>query len=114
MSTRADLFIYTFNQLRDGLEQAEASDKLNECVLMARDTGKTAKLSVTLTIKPNGRGQQLITADIKNTLPEHPKSATIMFPTGDGNLSRTDPQQPDLPLRMVDDAPQSAELKKAE
>lgn len=114
MPTRLDLFSYTFNQLRDGMEQAEASDKLNECVLAARDTGKPASITIKLTIKPNGRGQQLISADIKNTLPEHPKSATIMFPTGDGNLSRDDPMQPDLPLRMVEDAPKNAPLKQAE
>jgi hypothetical protein len=114
MPTRVDLFSYTFNQLRDGLEQAEASEKLNECVLAAEETGKAATLTVKLTIKPNGRGQQLIAAKTDHNLPEHPKSATIMFPTGDGNLQREDPNQINLPLRSVDEPAPSIQLKKAD
>lgn len=40
MAIRQDLFAHVINQLRRGAAQEELSERLNECVQNARDTGK--------------------------------------------------------------------------
>ena len=113
MNIRADLFTATVNQLLNGHTQSELSDKLAECVDRARETGKQAKLTLTLTIKPVGQtGQYEIRDQIKQVLPELDRGITLMFGTPDGNLTRDDPNQRKLDLKSVSD--EKPELKRME
>ncbi|ADE14132.1 conserved hypothetical protein [Nitrosococcus halophilus Nc 4] len=112
---RPDLFAYTINQLRYGAAAQELSERLNECVQGARDTGKQAKLTLTLTVKPIGQnsGQYEIREQIKAQVPELDKGMTLMFGTPEGNLQREDPRQVKMDLKSVsDNKPQ--QLKKVE
>lgn len=113
MTIRSDLFTHTVNNLLNGHTQAELSDRLAECVERARETGKQAKLTLTLTIKPLGQsGQYEIRDQIKQQLPELDRGITLFFGTPEGNLTREDPNQQNLALKTVpDDKP---ELKHVE
>ncbi len=105
---RPDLFNNTVNQLLYGHTQNELSEKLSECVEAARESGKVARLTLTLTIKPIGHdtGQYEIRDQIKTMLPSLDRGMTLMFGTPEGNLQRDDPHQPDLPLRVIPDLPE--------
>lgn len=115
MPIRPDLFTHTVNQLLYGATASQVSDELAECVGRAQETGKQAKLTLTLTVKPLGRdtGQYEIRDSVKATLPELDRGVTLMFGTPEGDLSRTDPRQADLNLKVLpNDKP--TELKTAE
>lgn len=101
---RKDLFVHTLNAARSGLLADEASDALHACVEAARETGKVATLTITLTLKPNGStGQVHIHDAVKTKLPALDKGATILFMTPEGNLQREDPRQMTMELRQVPD-----------
>jgi len=106
---RKDLFVHTLNNARMGLLADEASDALHACVEAARETGKPATLTLTLTLKANGATGQLHLHDqIKTRLPALDKGATILFMTPEGNLQREDPRQLTLAIKpVVDDRPVS-------
>lgn len=101
---RPDLFQHVVNSLRYGAAAEELSEALAECVDRARDAGKAATLTLTIKIKPKGNsGQYFIEDDIKTKVPALMKEETIMFGTPDGNLTREDPRQQKLPLRVAGD-----------
>lgn len=110
--TRPDLFNFVIGALRYGATLDELSEKLNECVNASRETGKVSKLTLELTIKPNGStGQYELTDKIKSRVPELDREVTLMFGTPEGNLVREDPRQMKLDLRRVEDPP-AADLRK--
>jgi len=115
MTTRPDLFAFTLAQIRNGAAGIDASEKLNECVNAARETGKVSELVIKLKIKPDGRdtGQYFLEESITNKLPKPERGKTLFFGTPDGNLTRENPRQQALELRSVDEA-KPAQLKKAE
>lgn len=100
---RPDLFTHTVNMLRYGQTAEELSEKLSECIGRSRETGKLSELTLKIKLKPDGR-QVFITEEIKAKLPDFPREQTILFPTDDNNLQRTDPRQAELPgMKAVDD-----------
>lgn len=104
MPIREDLFAHVLTALRAGATQVELSEELHQCVERARITGKSSKLTLTLTIKPNGNsGQYTLTEDIKAKLPRLDRGATLMFGTPEGNLQRQDPNQRALDLKPVEE-----------
>lgn len=104
--TREDLFLFTVRELRNGVTQAELSEKLSECIEAARETQKKATITFKITIKPIGSsGQYELADDIDTKVPEHDRGITLMYGTPDNSLTRTDPRQPSLDLRPVDQSP---------
>lgn len=53
--------------------------------------------------KPDGNGQMTIKADVKTKEPALSRGTSLFFLTPEGNLTRRDPRQQDLPLRTVND-----------
>lgn len=85
---------------RGGLLHGELSDALKEVVLAAVETGKKGSLQVQITIEPNADGATVTISDkIAVKLPEAERGAAIFFFDAEGNLSRRDPRQMELPLR---------------
>jgi len=115
---REDLYLHTLKNLAYGNVMDEMSDKLNECIIQARKTGKAASLTLTLTIKPKGAGTQVfITEKVKSKIPEFDREDTILFPVdladGSVDLQRDDPRQASIPgMRVVEDR-RPTEFKKA-
>ncbi|AZC05856.1 hypothetical protein DKE44_005820 [Acinetobacter nosocomialis] len=82
----------------------QLDDLLSEALQASNDTGKVSKVSVTLTIKPNGRGTYKIMDDVKSTLPKFDKEPTVLFTDGDQQLVREDPRQQKLKLEQVSES----------
>jgi len=114
---RQDLFTHALNQLDYGQTAEDLSEKLHECIERARETGKAAKLTLTLTVKPSGRdtGQFELKDQVKTSLPAYDRGMTLLFATPEGNLQRDNPRQGGLDLRSADEPkPTTESLKEAQ
>lgn len=90
---------------RNGGLHGELSDKLAALVLAALEHGKAGALQLTIKVKPNADGITVTVTDaVKATLPEGDRGAAIYFVDEEGNLSRRNPAQIELPLREVERA----------
>ena len=95
-------FAETLNAVRYGELVTELDTEWNALVNKVRDTGKTGSMSITLKLIP-GKGIAMEIDDtIKVNAPKPTKGTTLLFPTVEGNLQRTDPNQKSLDLRQVD------------
>jgi hypothetical protein len=95
-----------FNQvlldIRQGSLHAELSEHLQELVATVAEREKPGTLTLTLKVSPAGRKtQQYEIADDVTVRPPKPERGSSLFFALDGNLSRSDPRQPELPLREV-------------
>lgn len=91
--------IETLIQQRKGRMAVEASEKLAAVVKACRETGKKGKLTITLTVRPTAT-EMLLSDKVKPECPEAEAAATVFFDDQQGNLSRTDPHQQELPLNV--------------
>lgn len=107
MPYRQDLFLETVRQLRSGKTQDELSQAVNELVNDCRNTGKAGELVLKIKINPDkgGNGQYFLSDEVVVKKPKYDRSKTLMFGTPEGNLQRQDPNQGELPLRSVSEAP---------
>jgi hypothetical protein len=87
-------------QRKGGLHE-DLSARLAEVVQAVLEHGKQGTVTVALKIKPVGDGQIQISDDVKVKAPEGEKAASIFYADQDGNVSRTDPRQTEMPLRKV-------------
>lgn len=94
--------------LADGDAHDQLSNELHELgqrlldESLKRDVAVTGELTLKLKLKADPKGMVGIAYDIKRKDPARRTSAAVMWLTGGGNLSPTNPKQPDLPgLREV-------------
>lgn len=95
-------------ELNGGRAHATASEQLHQLVTAVRETGKGGSLTVQITVKPAAKGDGstvLVTAVSKTKRPEAEAQASVFFVTADDNLTRDNPQQPQLPLRSAPEPP---------
>lgn len=96
---------------RDGGLHSELSEALQTLVAAVAEHGKAGALTLTVRVAPIKNamfGQLVITDDVKVKAPEGERGASLFFEDGNGNLSRSNPRQPELPLRDIpaaDDSP---------
>lgn len=102
MAVKKTSFAQTLENLRHGTVVDEVDDLLTEALQATADTGKMSKVTITLTIKPNGNGIYKITDDIKSTLPKFDKEPTVLFTDSDQQLVREDPRQQKLRLENIE------------
>lgn len=88
---------------RGGALHGELSEKLQELVAAVAEHDKGGTLSLTITVKPAGTGTSMyvVADEVKVKTPLGERGASLFFADGEGNLSRSDPRQPELPLREV-------------
>lgn len=88
---------------RNGAFHADLSTALNRLVRAVQETGKGGDLTVKLKVKPAGKHATMVLVhdDVKLKEPEADKGDGIYFTDERGNLRRSDPNQPELPLREV-------------
>ena len=55
-----------------------------------------------------------VTPKVTRSIPELERADTIMFSTHDGSLLRDDPDQHQLDLKVIDQAPKTAPIKLAQ
>lgn len=95
-----------FNQvlleIRQGSLHAELSERLQELVAAVAEQEKAGSLTLTIRVSPAGRrtAQYEISDDVSVKLPKPERGSSLFFAL-DGNLSRSDPRQPQLPLQEV-------------
>lgn len=104
MTAKKTSFCQTLANLQHGDTLAQLDNLLSEALQASNDTGKVSKVTVSLTIKPNGRGTYKIMDDVKSTLPKFDKEPTVLFTDGDQQLVREDPRQQKLKLEQVSES----------
>ena len=109
MPYRTDLFLEVLKQLRAGRTQEELSEGVNQLVQECRNTGKKGEITLKLTIKPDkgDNGQYFLSDTVTVKSPKFDRGQTLMFGTPDGNLQRSDPNQGEMDLRVVNEKPQT-------
>jgi hypothetical protein len=97
-------FAAFLREQRRGLLHAELSDALAAVVAGVVKHGKTGKLTVTFTIKPEGDEAITIADTYAAKVPTPPASASLFFADEYGHFSRQRINQIELPLRGIDGA----------
>lgn len=107
-------FFDQIREIRRGEFLDDCGDELQKVVAAVDETGKAAKLIITLTVKPasKGQGAVVVTDKVQAKLPEMPVGETILFVTKENSLVPNDPRQKDLELKSVTaSAESSSQLK---
>ena len=95
-------FAAFLQEQRGGGLHGELSAAISEIVAACIEHDKKGQLVLTIDVKPNADGATVTIADkIKATVPEANRGAAIWFVDGEGNLSRRNPAQPELPFVEV-------------
>lgn len=98
-------FLQLMRDLRDGSAIEEARRAIAEVEEAVADTGKAGRVTLTIDIEPVKGGLSTmvtITDTITLKKPARDREKTVLFRTGDGQFSRYDPRQPELPsMRTV-------------
>jgi len=89
--------IQTLSEQRKGKFVAEATDALAEVVKACRETGKKGSIQITFKIRPTA-SEMMVSDEIVTKIPKPDAAASVFYDTEDGFLSRTDPNQEELPL----------------
>jgi hypothetical protein len=95
-------FLDFLREHRSGSTHDSLSDKLQELVAAVVEEGKGGTLTLTISVKPLGKGDGLeVGADVKIKTPKAPAGVSIFFPSPENNLVRQDPRQQTMELREV-------------
>jgi hypothetical protein len=107
-------FADVLRSLKGGLPE-ELAAALHDLVHKVTTTGGPGKLVLTLTVKPAGKGIDgavTVGHEVALKAPQLRRPESICFIDPQGNLTRNNPTQPELPLRLAD-APSGGSLKEA-
>lgn len=85
-------FAATLAMIRPGTD-AELAAKLRELIAAVEETGKTGKLTLSLTVSPAETidGAVLVNDQIRIAKPEHPRKGSLAYVTSEHELSSRDP-----------------------
>lgn len=88
---------------RRGALQTELSEALADLVRACVETGKKGKIQLEIAVAPtkDADGTVYITDQVKLSAPRPDARPSMFFTDENGNVSRTNPRQPELPLRPV-------------
>lgn len=101
-------FTSMLSNLRAGHAQADLSEKITELVAAVKEAGKTGTMTLKIKVAPASAGdvtKLLITDSVTMSKPEKVRPATLFFPSEDNALLRDDPNQRELNLRTLEEAP---------
>ena len=95
-------FTDVLRDIRKGRVVVAASDQLAELVRGVLDTSKPGELTLKLTVKPQGKGDNcvIVSAKITSKVPKGDLPDALFFADVDGDLLRDDPTH----VRMFADA----------
>ncbi len=95
----------TMHKIGGGLFIDQATDKMAELVRSVNETGRSGKLTLTITAKKMTRSGAIhIAGEPKLTLPKKEPLETVLFSTEDGELTEDHPNQQKLDLKAVPEA----------
>ena len=90
----------TLGLLEEGQFVDRVSMQLAELVKSVDETGKAGSLTITLKLKKSS-GAICIASEVKAKVPEPKADETLLWPTTEGNLQVTNPNQRNLDLRVA-------------
>lgn len=81
-----------------GTSHDELSESLHDLIARVRDTGKKGSLAYIVTVEPMKEDQDVLVVsdNINLKLPEFPRKASIFYADKNGNLVRSNPNQPEF------------------
>ena len=98
-------FIDTLRELEHGNLLDDLAQEQHRVIQRVLETNATSELTLTLRYKVVGPGQVTIAAAIKEKPPGFSRGQSLFFITADGNPSRNNPKQPQLPFGRSEAAP---------
>lgn len=102
MSGNTRPFMDFLREHRGGSTHDDLSEKLQELVAAVTEEGKSGTLTLTISVKPLGKGDGLeVGADVKIKPPVPKVGVSIFFASPENNLVRQDPRQQAMELREV-------------
>lgn len=93
-------FIDFVGTLRRGTLLDDAAEALQEVTQAVQETGKPGTVTIQFQVRPASKhdATMLVIRDkVSAKTPEPDRAETVFFATDDGQLSRRDPRQPELP-----------------
>jgi hypothetical protein len=89
----------TLREVRAGMAVEELDASLQQLVQDVQRTNKAGSLKLTIEIKPMKGSTEAVVVKAAVTLkaPQFEDNGTVLFPTPDGNLTRSHHRQDDLP-----------------
>lgn len=99
-----------------GALHEELSVGLHDLVEAVTATGRAGSITLTLKIKPATKGNTdslLVAENVTVKAPTPDRGESIFFVDDNGNLSRRNPSQPELPLAVVSEPEKPTEPKAA-
>lgn len=80
----------------NGVGHTQASEALQRLALAVVDTGKKGAVTIKVSVEPmkGAEGTLVTTVVVDEKLPVNPPKAAVFYADGDGNMTRTDPNQP--------------------
>lgn len=95
-------FTDVLGEIENGALLQDLTEQVYNIIAAVMETRKPGKLKLVMAFTPTGRGTVNVDADYDATEPEHDRPTTTFFVGSDLSLQRRDPNQPDLPLREVE------------
>lgn len=92
----------TLREMAGGRTHQEMTEKLAEIVEAVMLTHRAGKLTLEITVKPNGDHAVTLSDKVKATVPEGSRGDSVFF-VKDGSLQRNDPRQTEMNLRRVEE-----------
>lgn len=114
-AVRVRPFADVLQDIDRGKFHIEVSEALHELTSHVEDTRKGGELVVVFKVAPMKKNADVleVTADVRTKLPRNERKAAIFFADRSGNLTRNDPNQPELfqGIREVPTAGADAEIQ---
>ncbi len=102
MGEQRKTFASFLTEQRKGSLHGELTEALAEVTKAAMETGNAGQVKIQIDIKPNPDGATVVVTDkVVLKVPEADRGAAIFFADEAGNLTRSNPNQPELPLRAA-------------
>jgi len=98
------MFMQTIGCLNKGGTSHELDEALAQAVQAVKTTGKVAKITFEIVIRPNDRDADTVTVEdsIKVKTANPPRKAALFFTDDGGRLLRDNPKQAKLPFREIE------------
>ena len=99
---------------QQGRAHDELTEGLHDVIAAVKETGKSGSVTLTIKIDPDKKAQGIfrISDNVTIKAPQHDRGTRIYFADKAGNLTRSDPNQPELEgLRDVSAPAAPARLK---
>lgn len=90
-------FTEILRELGEGSTLSELSEAFYDVIQRVQETAKAGSVTLHLAIGFDGQGRLVVKDEVKQKLPEFSRPETRFFIARDGNASRRDPNQPELP-----------------